>query len=129
MINNKEFSSTTPQGVTFIGITNPSLYEGFDPKLTASDLIEYAGLIPQLMCNGEEGKTFKENIDDNYIYGHQWGTRATIDDKYMYNYPEDEPLAPILMIVNPRTEEQALIYPYALVAVQDGNEWVTTRLD
>ncbi|KPW03213.1 hypothetical protein [Pseudoalteromonas sp. P1-11] len=129
MNNHQEFTSVTADGLSFIGVTNPTLYEGFDPKLTPSDLVEYAGLIPQILCNGDEGNTFKQNVDNNYVYGHRWGDSATVDDEGMYHYPEDEPLAPILMILNPRTQQRAFVYPYALVAVQDEGKWITTRLD
>ena len=123
------FSATTPNGMAFQAQPDPTGYDGFKDDVTEGSLIEACGLIPTLMIDGDGANTFRQNIDMNYKFGHEWGTTAIINGDLMYQYPEDEPLPPLMLIENLQTGEQGLIYSYGLVAVTDAEGWITTKLD
>lgn len=107
--------------------TNPAKSTVFNTEFTPQDMVEYCGLIPKFATEG--GKTFRENLDDNYVYGTNWSSEATVDENYVYHYPQDEPLVPIIMIHDLDSDDQVIMYPYGITAVRDNGKWVTSRLD
>lgn len=107
--------------------TNPSKATVFRNDISPEEMIEYCGYIPLYATEG--GKTFRENLDDNYAYGTNWSSEATVDEDYVYHYPEDEPLVPIALIRDLDSDDKVLMYPYGITAVRDNGKWVSSRLD
>lgn len=75
------------------------------------------------------GLPIKEFMQECYGFGalHQfWG--GTVDEDYTYNYPEDPPLPPLIVMDN--GEAKIVIYKHAMVLFEEtSGEQFMTRMD
>lgn len=99
----------------------------------ASYLEEVAGLLPAIFINSE-GESLVEKANNGYAQTAgspvHWNinTKAKIVDG-KYTYPGDPDLGPVMTIYRDDTPEYVHIYHYGMVAVYDGKEWHTARMD
>lgn len=106
----------------------------FDPlnKYPAdADLLEACGLLPIFAMDPEHiHLPLREAMETQYGFGPLSEIKgSTITDTYTYEYPEDPPLYPYVIIT--RGDEVFVQYPYGIVAFidqQTGDTFVT-RMD
>lgn len=81
--------------------------------------IDMLGFLPDfVLANDPRG--ICEQIDERYPYGSKtWRTgKATVDvNSWAYKYPEDPPQPAVAYLIHLPSQEIAIFYPHAIVAV------------
>ncbi len=89
-------------------------------------LVEACGLLLPWLIAGEE-ETLRDRLINKYRFynGPMWG--GTISEDGVYQYPEDEPMHPLVKIET--KNEKCFIYKYGIVGtLKEGVSWIT-RMD
>ena len=109
------------------------------PEWTNTNLIEACGILPHWLIEFDfmvqKGiKKFSELVDhmtQRYGFGslHQFEGHVDPDtQQYVSKYEDDEPLAPYMKVTLEGGSE-ALIYPYAIIALPTPEGYFITRMD
>jgi len=112
---------------------------GSYPDWDTERLIEACGILPQWLFEFEflvkRGvKKFSELVEymtECYGFGSLHKFEGHVDpdtQEYISKYEDDEPLAPYLKI-HFDTGQEALIYPYAIIALPTPDGYFITRMD
>ena len=112
------------------GIVDPTnSFEGVEPER----LMEICGLIPHFVAEVKGWDVYgaQDMMDammQVYGFPHDIDMGGEVGEDYMYRYPEDEPLAPLCMLLAVNGAD-ILVYEYGIVAVQDMYNTVIRRMD
>lgn len=109
------------------------------PETTGKGLLEACGILPQWLVKFNmmqqlgmlEFKELKQYMTDCYGFGklHAFQGHVDPDTKdYISKYEDDEPLAHYVSIPM-KDGREALIYPYAIVALPTPEGYFITRMD
>lgn len=109
------------------------------PDWTDDNLVEACGLIPHWLAEFDfltrvGAKQFidlKEYMENCYGFGELYKMGGTVDpdtQQYISSYEEDKPLEPYAKVILEGGSE-ALIYPYAIVALPTREGYFITRMD
>jgi hypothetical protein len=105
-------------------------------KAPEDHLVSAAGLIPyfavEALQEHPEGpaRDVYDKMVSIYGFGDFSGAfTGTVSEEGVYSYPEDPDLSPIMKLYFPGSPVEVFVYQYAIIAVRDDQETITSRMD